>query len=310
MENTKLNEVEKFEIWELARKVCNYQDQVTIFEVIDHCRSLGKEIKISLIEQDELPSKINGVLIIVDGVYNILRPHPPKASELEKLKKWFKVSCHEIYHCFDGVPLTNFSAITDEEKEKFLKGENKADYFSDIVVFYLKHGAETLNKIYESFRDPKRIFSLINQLRKKRILLLGKYPDEGGKRLRDIERSLLSKGFKPVIFGDLDDIHLIIEKGEVKEEVLTVAKLSEMVIVDDSEASGHLLELADLSANLIPTAILRYEGMGSTILSESFFKKNKNFIKVFKYNNDTINTVLNEIIDWFTNLHQNNDKEG
>ena len=187
LESQELNEEEKFKISELARKVCNYQDQVTIFEVIDHCRSLGKDIKISLIEQDELPSNVNGVMILVDGVYNILQPHPPKASELEKLREWFRVSCHEIYHCFDGLPLRNFLEITDEEKENYLKSEKKADYFADIVVFYLKHGTETLNRVYESFRDPKKIFYLINQLREKRILLLGKYPGEGGKRLRDIE---------------------------------------------------------------------------------------------------------------------------
>lgn len=290
MKSLRLSETERFRIWELARKACGYRDQVTISEIIENCKKLGKDIHILLV--DELPEGLEGFVALKDGAYNIVKTHFPKDYDLEKLRRWFLVVAHEIYHCFDWNQ-------TSDEYEYFFK-EYKAHYFAEILVFYLKHGTETLKKIYESFTNPKKIFLLINEIRKDRILLLGKYPGEGEKRLRKIESVLISKGLKPVIFGDLDNVHCIVDKGEVKEEVLTIAKLSQMVIIDDSEASGHLLELADLSTNLIPTAIIRYEGMGSTILSESFFKKNIGFMKVFEFNDKTVNTVLDQIIEWFS----------
>jgi len=146
--------------------------------------------------------------------------------------------------------------------------------------------------------DPKRLLELVEKVRRNKILLLGRYPDEGGRRLRAIEAHARAKGLDPIIFGDLLGAQAVVRRDEIKEEVLTLAKLCEMVIAEDSEASGHLLELADLGFASIKTAIFRREGMGSTVLVESLLRKYPAFMRLFTYDLCNLPSVLDAAVLW------------
>jgi len=128
---------------------------------------------------------------------------------------------------------------------------------------------------------------------------LGQYSSAGLSRLELVEEILSRKGMRPFIFQNLIGIEEVVDKKEVLEEVLATAVCSEMVIVEDSEASGHLLEVSTLADAKVRMAILRRERMGSTILMESLFKKYAAFMCPFEYNESNIDSVLDDIVSWF-----------
>lgn len=301
-ENEKtLSQAKRFEVWSLAMSMNPEESPVSYFKLLKQFKTKSPVIVMSMSEDDKefLGDRFSAIIAIKDTLYlSVARPdeHAPDTT----WREWFYQVAKDMYHCLvvvqkDGhVDFELLSHLCDEA----------ADYFAKVTLtqwngnFLFPHVKPKREEWTELFERPEKLLKLIRKLRYTKILLLGKYPSEGGKRLRRLESLIRERGLNPVIFGDLHGCSHIIAEGAVRKEVLTVAKLSELVIVEDSEASGHLVELTDLENAKVKTAILRHAGMGSTILAEPFWKESGSFMRLFMYTDDTMEEVLEEVFAW------------
>ena len=100
----------------------------------------------------------------------------------------------------------------------------------------------------------------IADLKKRTVLVLGDYDEQGTKRLRDIAAILATRGYDPVLIQDLPDQ----PAQDLAQKVATFGFLARFVVVDDSSRSGHLLEVQLCKSNGWVTILLRKDGRGGS----------------------------------------------
>lgn len=126
------------------------------------------------------------------------------------------------------------------------------------------------------------------------VLILGKDSGSALERLKKIASILEQKGYHTYIIREQPD-----RMGEsLIQKVLKYALSSKFIVVENSEASGHLYELPHVAklAECI-TVILQEESTGATWMFEDTYFKHHN-LKRFSYKTDTLETVLTEAIWW------------
>lgn len=106
-------------------------------------------------------------------------------------------------------------------------------------------------------------------------VILGRDSGDALKTLKGIQNHLHELGISATIIKDKPDI-----AGEpVIGKVLRHALGSELVVVENSVASGHLFELAHLKMAGRPTAVFQIEGAGATWLTEDAYSDHGNWRK-------------------------------
>lgn len=126
------------------------------------------------------------------------------------------------------------------------------------------------------------------------VLILGKDTDEYLERLKMIATIVEKFGYNPIIIKEKDDI-----LGEtVIQKVLRYGLQSKFIIIENTEASGHLYEIPHLvkMAEKI-TIVLQEEGKGSTWMIEDMYYTLRT-AKKYKYIPVSIEDTVKESIVW------------
>jgi hypothetical protein len=127
-----------------------------------------------------------------------------------------------------------------------------------------------------------------------RVLILGKDTGDGLARLRIIQKKLVDLGYDAILIKDQPD-----ERGDsVLQKVLQYATSSRFVVLDNTEASGHLYELPHVSKSAeCITAVLQERGRGSTWMVEDAFFRHNHWRK-FEFNPEELEVVVEQAAAW------------
>jgi len=126
------------------------------------------------------------------------------------------------------------------------------------------------------------------------VLILGKDTGDGLARLRIVQKKLADLGYDAILIKDQPD-----GRGDsVLQKVLQYATSSRFVVLDNTEASGHLYELPHVSKSAeCITAVLQERGRGSTWMVEDAFFRHNHWRK-FEFNPDVLEVVVEQAAAW------------
>jgi hypothetical protein len=127
-----------------------------------------------------------------------------------------------------------------------------------------------------------------------RVLILGKDTGDGLARLRIVQKKLVELGYDAILIKDQRD-----ERGDsVLQKVLEYATSSRFVVLDNTEASGHLYELPHVSKSAeCITAVLQGRGRGSTWMVEDAFFRHNHWRK-FEFDPEELEVVVEQAAAW------------
>lgn len=127
-----------------------------------------------------------------------------------------------------------------------------------------------------------------------RVLVLGKDTGDGLARLRIVQSKLVALGYDAILIKDQPD-----PRGDsVLQKVLQYATSSRFVVLDNTEASGHLYELPHVSKSAeCITAVLQEHGKGSTWMIEDAFFRHNHWRK-FEFNAEDLEVVIEQAAAW------------
>jgi hypothetical protein len=116
-----------------------------------------------------------------------------------------------------------------------------------------------LSRVQRAEKERLRLPEYFRIAGQETVLLLGSYTPEGERRLRALAEHI-PQPYRAVLIQDIPDL----PGKSLTQKVVTVASLSAFVFVDDTEASGHLMEFRVCKENDWITVVLRPEGKGSS----------------------------------------------
>jgi hypothetical protein len=126
------------------------------------------------------------------------------------------------------------------------------------------------------------------------VLILGKDTGAALDRLKAIESKLQELGYYTYIIKEQPD-----KAGEsIIQKVMRYALSSKFVLIENTEASGHLYEIPHVAkAAECVTAVLQERGKGATWMFEDAYAKHKHWRKV-EYRDGEIDPAVEEAAAW------------
>lgn len=126
------------------------------------------------------------------------------------------------------------------------------------------------------------------------VLILGKDTGPGLAKLKRIAERLENLGYYTYIIKEQPD-----KPGEsVVQKVMRYALSSKFVIIENTDASGHLYEVPHVTkAAECITVVLQEDGKGATWMFEDAYAKHKHWHRI-KYINDNIEDAAQEAASW------------
>jgi hypothetical protein len=126
------------------------------------------------------------------------------------------------------------------------------------------------------------------------VLILGKDTGPALDRLKRIEAKLQDLGYHTYIIKEQPD-----KAGEgVIQKVMRYALSSKFVLIENTEASGHLYEIPHVAkAAECVTVVLQEEGRGATWMFEDAYAKHKHWHKL-EYRDDTLEVAVEQAAVW------------
>lgn len=126
------------------------------------------------------------------------------------------------------------------------------------------------------------------------VLILGKDTGPGLERLKRIETRLQELGYFTYIIKEQPD-----KAGEsVIQKVMRYALSSKFVLIENTEASGHLYELPHVTkAAECVTAVLQEQGKGATWMFEDAYAKHRHWHKI-TYEPDGLEDAVDRTVAW------------
>jgi hypothetical protein len=126
------------------------------------------------------------------------------------------------------------------------------------------------------------------------VLILGKDSGPALDRLKRIESRLQELGYFTYIIKEQRD-----KAGEsVIQKVMRYALSSKFVLIDNTEASGHLYEIPHVTkAAECVTVVLQEEGKGATWMFEDAYAKHKHWQKL-TYKDDELEHAVEQAAAW------------
>lgn len=131
----------------------------------------------------------------------------------------------------------------------------------------------------------------IAQLKEKMVLVLGDYSEEV--RLKSICDALESIGYDPVLLRDIPDHPY----QSLRQHATVMAGISRFIVIEDSSASGHLIELETCRFNQWVTVILREHGRRSSWMTAGD-SGSSNLILEREYKADGLRQIMVEATQW------------
>ena len=126
------------------------------------------------------------------------------------------------------------------------------------------------------------------------VLILGKDTGPGLERLKRMETRLQELGYFTYIIKEQPD-----KGGEsVIQKVMRYALSSKFVLIENTEASGHLYELPHVTkAAECVTAVLQEQGKGATWMFEDAYAKHRHWHKI-TYEPDGLEDAVDRAVAW------------
>jgi len=126
------------------------------------------------------------------------------------------------------------------------------------------------------------------------VLILGKDSGPALDRLKRIESKLQELGYYTYIIKEQPD-----RAGEsVVQKVMRHALSSKFVLIENTEASGHLYEIPHVTkAAECATVVLQEEGKGATWMFEDAYAKHKHWHKL-EYKDDELENAVEQAAVW------------
>ncbi len=130
------------------------------------------------------------------------------------------------------------------------------------------------------------------------VLILGKDSGPALDRLKRIETKLHELGYYTYIIKEQPD-----KPGEsVVQKVMRYALSSKFVVIENTEASGHLYEIPHVAkAAECVTVVLQEEGKGATWMFEDAYAKHKHWHKL-TYEGSELEKVVEKAAAWAENF--------
>lgn len=135
-----------------------------------------------------------------------------------------------------------------------------------------------------------KIGDVVHKLRKDSVVVLGK-DTPLLRRIRDELRTMKYNSFLVKEQPDIPD-----QSAEEKANLYTL--MSKFAVMEDSEASGHILEYSFCKDNRVVLILLRKKGMGSTWMIGDSELVDVNYIKTFEYTDRNLHEVLFNATKW------------
>lgn len=126
------------------------------------------------------------------------------------------------------------------------------------------------------------------------VLILGKDTGPALDRLKRIESKLQELGYYTYIIKEQPD-----KAGEsIIQKVMRHALSSKFVLIENTEASGHLYEIPHVAkAAECVTAVLQEQGKGATWMFEDAYAKHKHWHKV-EYGDGELENAVEQAVAW------------
>ncbi len=126
------------------------------------------------------------------------------------------------------------------------------------------------------------------------VLILGKDTGPALDRLKRIETKLQDLGYYTYIIKEQPD-----KAGEgVVQKVMRYALSSKFVIIENTEASGHLYEIPHVAkAAECVTVVLQEQGRGATWMFDDAYAKHKHWHKL-EYADDELEVAVEQAAAW------------
>lgn len=126
------------------------------------------------------------------------------------------------------------------------------------------------------------------------VLILGKDTGTALDRLKRIESKLQDLGYYTYIIKEQPD-----KVGEgVVQKVMRYALSSKFVLIENTEAAGHLYEIPHVTkAAECVTVVLQEEGRGATWMFEDAYAKHKHWHKL-EYRDDALEAAVEQAAAW------------
>ncbi len=158
---------------------------------------------------------------------------------------------------------------------------------------------EILAALVEAKRAEEKHLSIneyIDTFKKKTVLVLGDYDEQGLQRLHGIRKALEPLAYEPILIKDIPD-H---PHYDLRQKVIAVAAISRFVVIDDSSKSGHLLEVELCKQSNWVTILLRAGGaVGSWMTAGASHHSNVILEKPYDIRFPQI--AVAEAVDWAEN---------
>jgi hypothetical protein len=138
-----------------------------------------------------------------------------------------------------------------------------------------------------AYEDLGLLNSVVKDSQTNRVLILGSYSKEDEDRLREISKGVEKKGYKPVLIKDIPDF----EASDIRAKVRTWASLCSFLIMDDSEASGHLVEFEMCRSNEWALLLMRAKGSSGTFMTRGA-SSNNSAIHEIEYDLENIQPAI------------------
>lgn len=95
------------------------------------------------------------------------------------------------------------------------------------------------------------------------VLILGSYSAKGRQRIDSISAAVESAGYNPVTASIVEDV----PQMSLEQKVTVLAHMARFVILEDSEASGHLYEAKLVQEGRVIVAVVRESGTYSSAMT-------------------------------------------
>ena len=155
----------------------------------------------------------------------------------------------------------------------------------EVLAAIVESNKATCNKV--------SINEYVSRFKKKSVLVLGGYSVDGDSRLRKICDALHAEGYDSILVKDIPD-H---PHHDLRQKVTAIGAVARFVVVDDTERSGHIMELQICDTNNWITLVLRPGDRSSTWMTEGLSEKSK-VIQEYKYDPSTPDINLKDAISW------------
>lgn len=185
----------------------------------------------------------------------------------------------------EGHPLANPSRDDDDDVHIFVRWQLKLSLRtpSEVVTESIKAAFDLVWQRADSMLEDSDS-----------VLLLGKDTGAGLARLKRIESKLQDLGYYPYIIKERPN-----RLGEsVIQKVLRYALSSKFVLIENTEASGHLYEFPHVAKDAeCVTVVLQEEGRGATWMFEDAYAKHRHWHRI-AYSNDELERAVEAAVAW------------